>query len=71
MCLLVPGKIIKINSDKATVDYGVEKREARILEKDFSVGDFVLIQGGIVVQKISEKEAKESLELYKKAVSSE
>ncbi|RJQ18161.1 HypC/HybG/HupF family hydrogenase formation chaperone [Candidatus Woesearchaeota archaeon] len=68
MCLMVPGKIIAIKGDKATVDYDVEKRTATLVEKKFKIGDYVLVQGGFVIQKVSDVEAKESLELYKKAV---
>ena len=71
MCLLVPGKIVKIENNEATVDYDLEKRQGLILEDNgeaFKEGDYVLIQGGVIVQKVEESEAKEALELYKKAV---
>lgn len=68
MCLAVPGKIIKISQDKATVDYGVEKRVATIIDDDYRVGDYVIVQGKIVITKVSEKEAKEALGLYRKAL---
>lgn len=68
MCLLVPGRIIKIEGDKATVDYDVEKRDGMILEDEYHVGDYVMIQGGFIVQKVPEKQAKSALELYKKAI---
>ena len=68
MCLSVPGKIIEIKNDIATVDYGIEKRKGKIIEKNYSKGDYVIIQGGIVVQKIEKKGAEEALRMYKKAV---
>ncbi len=68
MCLLVPGKIVEIDGDEATVDYEIEERKGRLLEKGYEVGDFVLIQGGIVVQKVAKEEAERALELYKKSV---
>jgi hydrogenase expression/formation protein HypC len=68
MCLAVPGKIIKIDQGEATVDYDVEKRKGALIEDDYSVGDYVIIQGGIVVQKIEEKEAIQALQLYKNAL---
>ncbi|MFH1053775.1 MAG: HypC/HybG/HupF family hydrogenase formation chaperone [Candidatus Woesearchaeota archaeon] len=70
MCLLVPGKIVKIDGDRAVIDYGVEQRAGKIVEKGFELGDYVLVQGGIVMVKVDEKEALESLKLYKKAVNS-
>ena len=68
MCLLVPGKIIKIEKDEAIVDYDIEKRKGMLLDEGYNVGDYVMIQGGIIVQKILEKDARSALELYKKAI---
>ena len=68
MCLAVPGKIIKISQDKATVDYGTEKRVATIIDDEYALGDYVIVQGKIVITKVSEKEAKEALKLYTKAL---
>ena len=65
MCLAVPGKIVEIKKDIAIIDYGLEKRNGRIIEGDYKAGDYVLIQGGIVIQKIPEQEAIEALEMYK------
>lgn len=59
MCLAVPGKIIAIKGDLATVDYGGEKREGKIVEGTYKVGDFVIIQGKIVLEKIPPEEVKE------------
>ena len=68
MCLAVPGKITEIKDDIATVDYGLEKRKGRLIEKGFGVGDYVIIQGGIVIEKIDKKEAEEALSNYKENV---
>ncbi|MCA9478468.1 MAG: HypC/HybG/HupF family hydrogenase formation chaperone [Nanoarchaeota archaeon] len=66
MCLAVPGKIIAINGDEATVDYELEKRTGKIVgEHDYQVGDYVIIQAGFVMGKIPEKEAQDALALYK------
>lgn len=34
------------------VDYGSEVREAAVLETALKVGDYVIVQGGIVVEKV-------------------
>lgn len=68
MCLAVPGKIIEIKDRVATIDYDVEKRKAKIIEKGYEKGDYVIVQGGIVVQKIKKKEAVEALRLFKKSI---
>ena len=69
MCLSVPGKIIEIKKDEALVDYVVEKRKGKIIQQDFKLGDYVIIQGGIIIEKINKKEAEKSLSLYIKATS--
>jgi hydrogenase expression/formation protein HypC len=70
MCLAVPGKITKIEKNIAVVDYGVEKRKGALVSKGYKKGDYVIIQGGIVIQKVKEKEAKDALKLYIKAIRS-
>ncbi|MFH1173715.1 MAG: HypC/HybG/HupF family hydrogenase formation chaperone [archaeon] len=69
MCLLVPGKIISIDEDIATVDYGIETREAKLLDDSFTIGDYVLVQGKIAVMKVPEEEAEESLRAYQEVLS--
>ena len=68
MCLSVPGKIIEISGDEAVIDYDIEKRKAMLLEKTFKIGDYVIVQGKVVVQKVEKKEAIEALKLYKQTV---
>ncbi|MFH1592087.1 MAG: HypC/HybG/HupF family hydrogenase formation chaperone [Candidatus Woesearchaeota archaeon] len=65
MCLAIPGKIVEINGDMAIVDYGSEKREAKIVEEGYGLGDFVIVQGKIVIEKVPEEEVKQWLELLK------
>ncbi|MFH1409911.1 MAG: HypC/HybG/HupF family hydrogenase formation chaperone [Nanoarchaeota archaeon] len=67
MCLAVPGKIIKIDVDVATLAFGNEQRKAKIIDGNFAVGDYAIAQGGILAMKIAEEEAKESLKLYQEA----
>mgnify|MGYP001563456283 CR=1 FL=1 len=52
MCLAIPGRIIKIEKDLALVDYGKEKITARIIRGNYKLGDYVLVQSRIVVEKI-------------------
>ena len=68
MCLAVPGKIIEIKGNEAVVDYDIEKRKALLLEKTYKIGDYVIVQGKVVVQKIEKKEALDALKLYKQSV---
>jgi len=63
MCLAIPGKIVSIEKNTATVDYGSEKRQASIVVGDFSVGDFVIVQGKIVVERVPSEQVSQWLEL--------
>ncbi|MFA5025287.1 MAG: HypC/HybG/HupF family hydrogenase formation chaperone [Candidatus Shapirobacteria bacterium] len=58
MCLAYPGTVKKIEGLEATVDYVTSTRRALIGEKKVKVGDKVMVQMGIIVQIISDKEAK-------------
>lgn len=66
MCLSIPAKILEIDGDKAKVSIGGTIVEAGLhLVEDVSIGDYVLVHTGFAIQKISEEEAKETLELFK------
>lgn len=67
MCLAIPGKIIEIkNNGDCIVDYETEKRFAKILTDDISVGDYVIISNKIVVMKVPKNQAQEYLNAIKK-----
>ncbi|HLC93607.1 MAG TPA: HypC/HybG/HupF family hydrogenase formation chaperone [Patescibacteria group bacterium] len=57
MCLAFPGKVIKIEGRKASVEYPGETREALIGEENVKVGDMVLVQMGIIIQIITKSQA--------------
>ena len=63
MCLAIPGKVIEIKEDSFVVDYLVEKREVYASAVEVAVGDYVIVSNKVIINKISEKEAKEFLEL--------
>lgn len=70
MCLSIPSKIVNIDTEKnmATVDtMGVQREAALDLMEDESVtvGDYVLIHIGFIMNKIDELDALASLETYK------
>ena len=70
MCLAIPGKVLKIEDNKAIIDYFKEQREAIIHDDSIKEGDYVLVQQGLVVQKVSEKEALESISAWKNLLNS-
>ena len=71
MCLAIPGKIETINGRTAIVDFGGIKREAVIdlmEEGSIKLGTWVLVHTGFVIEILDEKEALETLELWKEVL---
>ena len=67
MCLAIPGKIVKIKGDNATIEYPGQTRDAKIIDGRYNVGDYVFVSAKIIVQKISKEEALESLKGWEDA----
>jgi hydrogenase expression/formation protein HypC len=66
MCLSVPAKIVQVDKNMAKAEVGGLLREISIdLCPEVAVGEYVLIHAGFAVQRLDEKEAKETLELLK------
>lgn len=61
MCLAVPGKIKSIEGKKVLVQYPEEVRQVLVGDEKIKVGDWVLVQMGIVIQILTPKEVKERL----------
>ena len=65
MCLAIPGKVVLIQDGKALVDYSGEKHEAIAKGIDIHIGDYVLVQFGMVVEKLNKEEALKAMENMK------
>ena len=65
MCVAIPGTVISLNGTKATVDFSGNKVVAEAGLVDVSVGDKVLVHAGCIIQKMDEKLAKETMDLFK------
>ena len=68
MCLAIPSKVIEIkDGDTVIVDTMGSKRlvSTMLLEEPARIGDYLLIHVGYAMQKIDEKEARESLNLFR------
>ena len=68
MCLAIPSKVIEIkDGDTVIVDTMGSKRlvSTMLLEEPARIGDYLLIHVGYAMQKIDEKEAMESLNLFR------
>ncbi len=66
MCIAVPGRIIAIDDiNMATVDYGGTTKVASAdLVPGLSVGDYVLVHAGFIINRLDEEEAQETLKLF-------
>jgi hydrogenase expression/formation protein HypC len=67
MCLAIPGKIISIEDDTAVVDYDGIRKEANISLVDCSIGDYVLVHVGFVIQIVDEETARSAYSLLDEA----
>jgi hydrogenase expression/formation protein HypC len=74
VCLAIPGKIIELDktSQTATVDYGSgTRRKANVSLVNVKKGDYVLVHAGFAIQVLDEKEAQETLALFREMLSKE
>jgi hydrogenase expression/formation protein HypC len=66
MCLAIPAKIMSLDGAKAQVDFGQGVlREVNITLVQAKIGDYVLVHAGYAIQVLEEKDALETLSLWK------
>ena len=65
MCVAVPGKVVKIEDNTATIDYSGNLVRAHTGVVDFKVGDYALVHAGIVIQVLPPDEAESMAELFR------
>jgi len=64
--LAVPARVLEINGDLAKVDFGGGiTRDVNIMLVDVNVGEYVLVHAGYAIQVLDEKEAEETLALWR------
>lgn len=71
MCLAVPGKVVEIKDSIGIVDFNGLKREVRLDLVDVKIGDYVIVHTGFAIEKMDEKDALESLEIWKELLRTE
>jgi hydrogenase assembly chaperone HypC/HupF len=65
MCVGVPGEVIELVPEGAVVEVrGRRRAAATLLVPDVRPGDHVLLSGGLIVERLSEEEARERLALF-------
>lgn len=65
MCVAIPGKIVKLDGTKATVDFSGNMVTAEAGLVNVKVGDRVLVHAGCIIQTMDEGMANEMEELFK------
>ena len=64
MCLAVPLRLIEIHDKDGVAEAGGIRRSVRLdFIRNPQVGDYVLVHAGFAIQKMTEQEALENLEL--------
>ena len=72
MCLAIPAKVLSIKEDTAQVDFGEGViREVNVSLVDVNISDYVLVHAGYAIQVIAEKDALETLRLWKEILAVE
>jgi len=65
MCLAIPARVISVKGEKAQVDFGEGVlRDVNVTLVDVKIGEYVLVHAGYAIQKMDEKDAKETLALW-------
>ncbi len=65
MCLAIPAKVMDIEGDEASVDFGEGVlRDVNVTLVDVEIGEYVLVHAGYAIQVLSEEEAQETLRLW-------
>ena len=66
MCLGVPGKVIEVKGDVATVDFWGVRREVRleIVDEPVAPGDYILNHVGFAIRRIPPEDIEITLALY-------
>ncbi|HEY6223897.1 MAG TPA: HypC/HybG/HupF family hydrogenase formation chaperone [Gemmatimonadales bacterium] len=66
MCLGVPGRVVAVHGETATVDFFGVRRETRldVVDEPVGPGDYILNHVGFAIRKIPATEIQETLALY-------
>ena len=66
MCLAVPMKLIEKEGNSGIAEISGIKTEVRLdLLPDAQMGDYLIIHAGFAIQRLDEKEAEETLSLFR------
>lgn len=68
MCLGVPGKVVEVQDQVATVDFWGVRHQVRLelVDEPVACGDYVLNHVGFAIRRIPDAEIELTLELYER-----
>ena len=64
MCVALPGKVVEIYEKDALVDFNGNRVRAISGLVPITVGDYVLVHAGCILQKLSVGEAQDMIDLF-------
>jgi hydrogenase expression/formation protein HypC len=65
MCIAIPGKVISLEANAARVDVrGHIRTASTLVAPELQVGDYVVISGGMIVDRLDDREALARLGLF-------
>jgi hydrogenase expression/formation protein HypC len=66
MCLAIPAKVKSVEKERALVDFGEGVlRDVNVALVNAKVGQYVLVHAGYAIEVLDEKEALETLRLWR------
>ncbi|MCF7876325.1 HypC/HybG/HupF family hydrogenase formation chaperone [Candidatus Bipolaricaulota bacterium] len=73
MCLAIPGEVLSVEEEVASVEVGSVEQEVRLdtLTEEVKEGDYLLVHTGFAIQKLSQEEAEETLSLFDELIETE
>jgi hydrogenase expression/formation protein HypC len=67
MCLAVPMKVISREKEFAVVELsGVRRKVSIQMLPAVKPGDYIIVHAGFAIQRVDEKQARETLNIFKK-----
>lgn len=64
MCIAVPGRVVEINGNRATVDYRGNQVEVNTGLVDPKPGQYVLVHAGCAIEVMEKEQALELIEIF-------
>ncbi|MFX1562284.1 MAG: HypC/HybG/HupF family hydrogenase formation chaperone [Promethearchaeota archaeon] len=72
MCLAIPARVVSVEGNTATVDFGGVTRSVSIaLLENVAIGEYVLVHTGYAIQKMDREEAEKTLELWREILTTD